>query len=78
MVRAKVNEVNASDDALVQKLQKEVQHLRDLLGIHRVKGKQDNVMKELLTLKQENEKLKSGMCEVERLMFENKIMKLEL
>ncbi len=35
-------------------------------------------MKELLALKHENEKLKEGMCEVERLMFENKIMKLEL
>jgi hypothetical protein len=35
-------------------------------------------MKELLTLKQENDKLKSEMYEVERLMFENKIMKLEL
>jgi len=49
-----------------------------MLGIHWVKGKSDNVMKELLALKQENEKLKSGMCEVEWLMFENKIMKLEL
>ena len=31
MSRVKANELNASDDALVKKLQKEVQHLRDLL-----------------------------------------------
>ena len=31
MVRAKINEINAADDALVQKLQKEVMHLREVL-----------------------------------------------
>ena len=33
---------------------------------------------QLLALKQENAKLKNSMNEVEKLMFENKLMKLEL
>ena len=38
MVRVKANEVKASDDALVQKLQKEVQHLREVLNIRKSKN----------------------------------------
>lgn len=43
----KANEVNASDDALVQKLQKEVQHLREVLNIRR-KGKKSDVESQLM------------------------------
>lgn len=35
MVKVKANEVNASDDALVAKLQREVQHLREVLNLRR-------------------------------------------
>ena len=35
MTNAKVNEINAQDDALIQKLQKEVQNLRELLNMRR-------------------------------------------
>jgi hypothetical protein len=31
MQRVKKNEINATDDALVQKLQKEIQYLKELL-----------------------------------------------
>ena len=75
MVRVKANEVKASDDALVQKLQKEVQHLREVLNIRKSKNEMSG---QLYQLKQENAKLKTNMSQVERLMFENKIMKLEI
>lgn len=35
MTNAKVNEINAYDDALIQKLQKEVQNLREMLNMRR-------------------------------------------
>lgn len=76
----KANEVNASDDALVQKLQKEVQHLREVLNLRR-KGKRTDIEGQLIDLKNENLKLReiaSNAQEVERLKLENKIMKLEL
>jgi len=76
----KANEINASDDALVQKLQKEVQHLREVLNI-RHKGNRSEVEVQLMELKKENLKLReiaSNAQEVERLKLENKIMRLEL
>ena len=80
MTRVKANEVNASDDALVQKLQKEVQHLREVLSIRR-KGNKADIQTQLIDLKNENLKLReiaSNAQEVERLKLENKIMRLEL
>ena len=38
MVKVRANEVNASDNALVQKLQKEVQHLREVLHMRQSKS----------------------------------------
>ena len=35
MATIKANEINAQDDALVQKLQKEVQTLREVLNLRR-------------------------------------------
>ena len=80
MSTVKANEVNASDDALVQKLQKEVQHLREVLNLRR-KGKKSDIEGQLMDLKNENLKLReiaNNAQEVERLKLENKIMKLEL
>lgn len=74
MVRAKANEINGSDDALVRRLQKEVQHLRDILNIRR-KGGQGELAEQLLMLKDENTKLKEKNMElkhVEQLKQENK------
>jgi len=34
-IRLTKNEINAQDDQLVQKLQREIQHLRDLLQMRR-------------------------------------------
>lgn len=80
MSTVKANEVNASDDALVQKLQKEVQHLKEVLNLRR-KGKKNDIEGQLIDLKNENLKLReiaTNAQEVERLKLENKIMKLEL
>jgi len=38
MVKVNANTVNAADDALVSKLQKEVQHLKDILNLNRKGG----------------------------------------
>jgi anaerobic ribonucleoside-triphosphate reductase len=80
MVRAKANKISGSDDALVKRLQQEIQHLRDILNIRR-KGGQGELAEQLLMLKSENNKLKEknmGMKDVEKLMHENKQIKLEL
>ena len=50
MSTVKANEVNASDDALVQKLQKEVQHLREILSLRR-KGNKSDIEDKLIELK---------------------------
>ena len=80
MVRAKANEINGSDDALIKRLQREIQHLRDILNIKR-KGGQGELAEQLLMLKDENTKLKEknfDLKEVEKLKQENKLIKLEL
>jgi hypothetical protein len=41
MQRVKRNEINAKDDALVQKLQREVQYLRELLQMRRNGNQRD-------------------------------------
>jgi len=58
MVKVNANTVNAADDALVSKLQKEVQHLKDILNLNRKGGVLD-VHQQLLVLKEENDRLKN-------------------
>ncbi|CDW90867.1 kinesin motor domain containing protein [Stylonychia lemnae] len=80
MTNVKVNEINAHDDALVQKLQKEVQALREVLAIRR-KGQNSDIQSQFLRLKEENLKLKEiaqNVDMVEKLKIENKLMRLEL
>ncbi len=80
MVKVQANEMSAADDAYIQKLQKEVQHLKEILNLKRNGGATD-VHQQLLYLKEENAKLKQmagKVSEVERLKQENKIMRLEL
>lgn len=62
------------------KLQKEVQHLKDILNLNRKGGVMD-VQQQLLMLKEENSRLKSmaGKVDlVEKLKQENKHMRIEL
>jgi hypothetical protein len=49
MVRVKANEISATDDALVRKLQKEVQYLKTIIQCSRT-GKLDNLHKQLVSL----------------------------
>ncbi|CDW74044.1 kinesin motor domain containing protein [Stylonychia lemnae] len=74
------NEINAQDDALIQKLQKEIQHLKDLLQMRR-KGDQVNIHQQIYQLKEENERLRAmamTVADVEQLKQENKEMRLHL
>ena len=41
MVKIQANEMNAVDDAYIQKLQKEVQHLKEILNLKRNGGAND-------------------------------------
>ena len=59
MVKVSANTVSAADDALVIKLQKEVQHLKDILNLNRKGGVLD-VHQQLLVLKEENSRLKDA------------------
>jgi hypothetical protein len=80
MVKVQANQVSAADDALVLKLQREVQHLKDILNLNR-KGGVLEVHQQLLVLKEENHRLKdiaTTVHTVEKLKAENKSLRLEL
>lgn len=47
LVKVQANEMNAADDALIQKLQKEIQHLKEILNLKR-KGTHNDVHYQLL------------------------------
>ena len=77
--------MNAADDALILKLQKEVQYLKEILNLNR-RGGNDNVNQQLLLLKDENARLKQftqrtidpNMRDVRELSDENKQLKSEI
>ena len=80
MVKVQANAVSAADDALVIKLQKEVQHLKDILNLNRKGGALD-FQQQMLALKEENSKLKNmagKVAMVEQLKHENKALRIEL
>jgi len=79
-ITAVANEISASDDALVKKLQQELQYLKDLLQLKR-KGGMSDVHRQLLMLRQENDKLRAVHADwdaIEKLKMENKMMRIEL
>ena len=73
------NEILATDDTLVRKLQQELQYMKDLLQLKR-KGGISDMNRQLLLLKQENEKLRSmhDANQLEQMKRENRAMKIEL
>lgn len=80
LVKASVNEVSSKDDEIVRKLKREVQHLKEILNLRRNKTDQD-IQRELLTLKEQNYKLKelaSKGQQVDTLIRENQSLKSEL
>ena len=57
----KRNEINAKDDHLIQRLQKEVQYLKELLTVKKTRGGNqppDMLKVQLVKLKDENERLR--------------------
>lgn len=80
LVKASLNEVNANEDAVVKKLRREVQHLKDILNMRRNKNDTD-IQRELLALKEQNYRLRelaSKGQQVEGLVKENQNLKKEL
>ena len=82
LTKVSANHVSAADDAIVVKLQREIQHLKDILNLKR-KGGAHDLHQQLLVLKDENDKLKEivrsgGGEEVDQLRSENAIMRKEL
>ena len=82
MVKIKKNEVSATNDQLITKLQREIQHLKTLLNLKRKGGIQELEQK-IWMLTEENHKLKSiketfTAEEVEKLKQENKKLRIEL
>jgi hypothetical protein len=76
-VRAKANEIDPDEDVLVQKLRREVIHLREILQMRNNKTQKD-INLELLNLKEENSRLKeksSATQEVEKYKRENERLK---
>lgn len=84
MIKVKVNEISATDDALINKLQKEINYLKNILKMKRKNGLAGGVQDihtKLIHLQQENDRLRQNFVsinEVEKLISENKSMKLEL
>lgn len=79
-VKVTKNEINATDDELVKKLQKEVQYLKEILTLKR-KGDAVSVHQKLYFLKEENDRLRKmalSVADVEKIKEENKHIKLEL
>jgi hypothetical protein len=82
MIRSKKNEVSALSNEIVTKLQKEISHLKSLLGL-RNKGGIEELHKRIENLTQENKVLKRKATlitidEVQQLRMENKLLRLEL
>ena len=82
LVKLKKNEISATNDQVINKLQKEIQHLKTLLNLKRKGGLQELEQK-IWTLTEENNKLKTlkqdvTVEEVERLKEENKKLRIEL
>ena len=82
MVKVKKNEISATNDLVINKLQKEIQHLKTLLNLKRKGGLQELEQK-IWRLTEENQKLKTiqhhvTIEEVERLKEENKRLRIEL
>jgi hypothetical protein len=81
-VFVKINSNNIINDVgLVQKLQKEINNLKQILNLRKKRGNFGDYESEFLKLKSENDKLKQIATNkegVEKLLSENKMLKLEL
>jgi hypothetical protein len=84
LTKVKPNEVMAYDENLINKLTKEINELKSILAIRKKRGNYGEFEDQLVKLKEENEKLKKYVManltkeNIEKLISENKILKLEL
>jgi hypothetical protein len=80
VTHVKPNSINAVDAELVDKLQKEIKYLKDILNLRRKGGSVNEVHHRLLLLQEENDRLRKAVSvqEVENLIQENQKMKMEL
>lgn len=60
MTKVRANNMEASNDKLVNKLQSEIRHLREVLNI-RNKGNKHDLQSQVVSLKMENYKLREGL-----------------
>ena len=59
MTKVKANNISASNDRIVNKLQNEIKHLRDVLNIRR-KGNKQDLEAQIVALKLENQRLRES------------------
>lgn len=79
--KIKPNEILAADQDLIKKLTDEINNLKQILSIRKKRGNFGEVENQFIRLKEENEKLKQNFLsseEIEKLMYENRVLKLEL
>jgi hypothetical protein len=80
-VKINSNNIIANDLGLVQKLYKEINNLKEILNLRKKRGNFGEYETEIHKLKTENDKLKIFVLNkenIEKLISENKILKLEL
>jgi hypothetical protein len=80
-IKVNSNQIVANDINLVQKLYKEINNLKQILSLRKKRGNFGDYESVLFKLKSENDKLKQIATNkegVERLLSENKMLKLEL
>ena len=80
LVKATINEVSGKEDAVVRKLRREVQHLKDILNMRR-NNTDSEIQRELFILKEQNFKLRELASKgeyVEKVIKENQALKAEI
>lgn len=79
--KIKPNEILAADQDLIKRLTDEINNLKQILSIRKRRGNYGEVENQFIRLKEENEKLKQSFFnseEIEKLIYENRVLKLEL
>ena len=79
--RIQPNEIQASDQGLIKKLTDEINNLKEILSLRKRRGNYGDIENQFVKLKEENEKLKhstNNTEDVEKLIYENKVLKVEL
>jgi len=73
------NEIKITEDPKLKRLEQELQYMKDLLKFKR-KGGISDLQKQIISLRQENTKLRSiyNSCQIEEMKRENNAMKAEL